>query len=1222
MSNSRRKSARNNNDHEAVEGTKPQKNAKTLHDYQCNGCNEIFSYIDHRSFVSGHHMKGSVICRESLFPCKGCQFMAYTERGLKIHVGACPPGLEEFNKGKKTQEAIEVINSTQMTTQHHLHNDANIAYAASVLTLPKNPVLVATHFNAMLANDRTVQFPGIDPGADSPIPDNIDNLDQSFDGDDYGNQEHNDYDIPDLSERDSSVEINQEDSSNSDGLHHNIGTATNNIDENELLEMMSIMESNMKNLSADKNFCAAIELESIIRATNAPLYLFDQIMDWTVRNKKHIPTRIPPISRESLYSMAAQQMYGKIDTKLRPFKKQLDLPSGRKVELVRFQLLPLILSILEDPYLDASNIKNLIFNTNKNAPRDNPFDVLDDLDKRYDGFYNDVETSVHYQETLRNLKLDPMHAIYCPLMKFLDAAQLAHLNSHTMEPLMMTLGIMVRDIRNDPKAWRPIGYIEDSSRITGSSTMTAAEKLEDYHYMLGYLLEEVKSVIGSAGLKWKFYDDDKNEYVRTLHFRVMMVVGDTKGADTWAGRYGSHWNTKSLSRDCTMLTKHADNPKYKCKQLRFSDIEQMTEDELKAISFRKILNHAFRDPSNFFGESPYGICAACPPEPLHVVLLGILVRLFQFFDANMTGEQKAAVEKAIAEIVTVQLRQGLSKDYPECSKFATGNIGQGHLSGKQKYARVFVLYLALLKTEVFNTFRNKNGKMPKSKKENKKKDAEEEAVVVILPEAPMEGVVSDDESSDGEDDESDSDDEDRYVHDLSADDDVIIDAVKPFKQTFDEDTYNALVGLVEECLCMYQWLTKEDGHLKMAFVGGHESPIAIRLEQFMETYKSVAPRFEGMGLKLYKFHILKKWSFYISLYGSPNNGDSSRNETGHIDNLKKCGRLTQQRADSINYQTGTRYYEMNLIRRIAIECGVYDKITKYEREMLNKKEKESCQVEEGEVNQDPDDPDLFVKTKGPYFRLYFSYSEDGEEVSICMKWLRRKHGKPHKDQSERSSFGMTVLGTVREKLKGYNGGREKHRLSTIDGSAETLLADNKGDGIPSIRACPAYRSGAPWNDYVTISWENEDVLPARVMMLLDFDTCDFDDVTFLESEMSDATNRLLSRKHDIRSGVHAIVHSASSTERDLEEERLIESSISTHYIMERDKMQLISIKLVKGLVLGIPDMIDPINNEVLSLFTVMEVPFWSSKFFDYEEFALTENEPDFNFDQFHWEEIE
>jgi len=169
----------------------------------------------------------------------------------------------------------------------------------------------------------------------------------------------------------------------------------------------------------------------------------------------------------------------------------------------------------------------------------------------------------------------------------------------------------------------------------------SCEKLEDYHYMLGYLLEEVKEVIGSAGLKWKFHDDEKDEYIRTLHFRVMMSIGDTEGADTWAGQYGSHWNTESLARDCTMPTKHADNPSYPCKQLKFLDIEKMSDDELKGISFRKIVHHAFRNPSEFFGESPYGICAACPPEPLHVVLLGILVRLFQFFDANLTSEQMA-----------------------------------------------------------------------------------------------------------------------------------------------------------------------------------------------------------------------------------------------------------------------------------------------------------------------------------------------------------------------------------------------------------------------------------------------------------------------------------------------------------------------------------------------------------------------------------------------------
>ena len=107
----------------------------------------------------------------------------------------------------------------------------------------------------------------------SPIHFNKPSFTPSFDGEDHnGIQEDNDHNITDLSERDSSMEINQEDSSNSEGLHNNIGTATNNNDVNELLEMMSIMESNMNNLSVDKSFCTAIELEFILPATNAPLF--------------------------------------------------------------------------------------------------------------------------------------------------------------------------------------------------------------------------------------------------------------------------------------------------------------------------------------------------------------------------------------------------------------------------------------------------------------------------------------------------------------------------------------------------------------------------------------------------------------------------------------------------------------------------------------------------------------------------------------------------------------------------------------------------------------------------------------------------------------------------------------------------------------------------------------------------------------------------------------
>jgi len=55
----------------------------------------------------------------------------------------------------------------------------------------------------------------------------------------------------------------------------------------------------------------------------------------------------------------------------------------------------------------------------------------------------------------------------------------------------------------------------------------------------------------------------------------MMIIGDTKGADGWVGRYGSHWNTGGLARDCIMNTCFADDPDHHCNILHFDDIDNM-----------------------------------------------------------------------------------------------------------------------------------------------------------------------------------------------------------------------------------------------------------------------------------------------------------------------------------------------------------------------------------------------------------------------------------------------------------------------------------------------------------------------------------------------------------------------------------------------------------------------------------------------------------------------
>jgi len=117
---------------------------------------------------------------------------------------------------------------------------------------------------------------------------------------------------------------------------------------------------------------------------------------------------------------------------------------------------------------------------------------------------------------------------------------------------------------------------------------------------------------------------------------------------------------------------------------------------------------------------------ATPPEPLHAVLLGIMVRLFQFFDANLTEKYWKILLDEIPSIVSSIGQQSCVSEYPDCRKFKTGNLGQGHLSGKQKYTRIVLIYIALSRTSVFKSFEHTNGKTPKLSKGqiSKKKNGE------------------------------------------------------------------------------------------------------------------------------------------------------------------------------------------------------------------------------------------------------------------------------------------------------------------------------------------------------------------------------------------------------------------------------------------------------------------------------------------------------------------
>lgn len=593
----------------------------------------------------------------------------------------------------------------------------------------------------------------------------------------------------------------------------------------------------------------------------------------------------------------------------------------------------------------------------------------------------------------------------------------------------------------------------------------------------------------------------------------------------------------------------------------------------------------------------------------------------------------------------------------------------------------------MLKKSTFEFFEDKKGKKPKTKKKkrvikkipvkgpvplpvhkskfsgthrmkssNKKKNEhankEEEDDSTQRSKARKNNVATpeekEDESTvDGRDSDSlgsiDSDDPELYA--TAETGDKSPPEVLPDPITFTLEKYGHLVSLLEETLSLYQWLTKKGGHEKSAFIGGSKSAVALRLIRYMDAYKTYAPRYEGMGLKIYKFHAIKKWFFYISLFGSPLNSDSSRLESGHIENLKMMGRRTQQRMDSINWQTSWRYYEKILISRIAMMFDIFGKITKYERErndedtishmdlsgntMENGNEShdndsEDATDDESETTSNLEEEDDFeLDKKGPYFRLTVLYHAANSESSIRMQWLKERDGKPLKNQEKYSSFDRTIMEALRANLENYNGGKVSRRLLTIDGASEFKYCSrlDSGEKKHLIRAVPSYTKGNSWNYYVLIPWEDEgtEPLPAKVLVILDYDTCVYEDLSTeqMQSLLKDST-QLLSRIHDQKKGIYMVIHSTSSEEQ----KRSITSSIVRHFVMEKGKFQLIQADRILGTVFAVPDEIDYNTNIIESILVVKDMDQWSNLFFDYEEYTRTSSEKDYDENFFTWDEIE
>ena len=474
-----------------------------------------------------------------------------------------------------------------------------------------------------------------------------------------------------------------------------------------LLELQNDLKNVQKNCVFSKTELAMMDLHQLLISSGAPMYLFDELMNWMVKNAKTFRIDEQPPKRKTFIQNISKKVYGhEMMQKLRPEKVKVTLNNNEQISVTQFDFEAMIITLLNDHTL--MHYKNLLLDCNdphKLPPENIPL--------------GDLNTGNWHRETHSEICKEK-NEVLLPIILFIDAGRVTGRTS--VEPVTFTLGIFKREVRYLDKAWRNFGYIENQNNITRKCKRRVKRKkttikLENYHIILDQLFKSLKELQGkNGGFMWNLKLKDKTFRVK-FKIATQVILGDCQGLDKLCGHFGgSHPRMKVLCRDCNVPPSLSDNPRHQCVFIKKEDLENKTKAQLKLLSKHPIKNAMFR---LYFGAKKRSIFNCSPPEPLHQYLYGIVKYLVIDFIADCPSTTIKLINSTVERLFKNFSKQS-DRHYPDFSSVQNGITFCDTLSAMEQYGRLFAIFLALSMPEVFMSLANDDRKSvikdPKTKK--------------------------------------------------------------------------------------------------------------------------------------------------------------------------------------------------------------------------------------------------------------------------------------------------------------------------------------------------------------------------------------------------------------------------------------------------------------------------------------------------------------------------
>jgi len=417
---------------------------------------------------------------------------------------------------------------------------------------------------------------------------------------------------------------------------------------------------------------AQVYLADLCRRIRAPLYAFDEIQNWAQEaylGGYKFPTNAPTY-KGLITSLRKRLGLGHLSHGTATIQKC----GGGTLDFPVFEFESMFYDLIDDHRISPHLL--IDFDTPNKPPSFNS------------QFLDEVHTGKWHRQTSQQL-LKEKNDVLSGIIFFFDRTHVANKEKLSLCPLMFTLSIIPRSLRNQPFAWRPLGYFPKLP-----SAKKFGHNMDTLHRFLDFVLSGLVKAQRGGGVTCPVMAKDGREVLLCFKVPLCYVIGDVEGHDDLCARYGSH-QTSRLNRECDCPTESADNPDVKCTYVKASlltELRRKNDNEtLKSFAFHNVTN-AFDNVC--FGANEFGINRATPSEVLHSIQKGWYLYALEGFYKGMGGQSVRDFLEGLVARVSMDCAHQSDRKMPRL-RFANGILSYANLQAHETTGVLLLIVMSL-----------------------------------------------------------------------------------------------------------------------------------------------------------------------------------------------------------------------------------------------------------------------------------------------------------------------------------------------------------------------------------------------------------------------------------------------------------------------------------------------------------------------------------------------